>query len=95
MLVEAAHFLPGGLRPALARAAASGVVTVVAPDSAAYARLVDLLEKYADLAPDWADLELVWLAESAGVQRIATLDAADFGIYRINGRKAFDIVWPR
>lgn len=45
-------------------------------------------------APDWADLALVWLAESAGMHRIATLDAADFSVYRINGRRAFDIVWP-
>jgi hypothetical protein len=37
---------------------------------------------------------LIWLAEAAGIHRIATLDAKDFGIYRINGRKAFDIVWP-
>lgn len=95
VLVEAAYFLPGHLRPALARAAASGTVTVAAPDVAGYARIAWLLDKYADLDPDWADIELVWLAESSGIQRIATLDAADFGVYRIHGRRRFDIVWPR
>ncbi|MBS0592623.1 MAG: pilus assembly protein, partial [Proteobacteria bacterium] len=53
-----------------------------------------LLEKYSALSPDWADCELIWLAEVSGVHRIATLDAKDFGVYRILGRKAFDIVWP-
>lgn len=95
VLVEAAHFLPGRLRPALARAAASGVVKVSAPDAAGYARISWLLDKYADLDPDWADIELVWLAESSGIQRIATLDAADFGVYRTHGRRRFDIVWPQ
>ena len=95
VLVEAAHFLPGRLRPALARAAATGIVNVAAPDAAAYGRMSVLLDKYADFGADWADVELVWLAESTGIQRIATLDVADFGVYRIHGRRRFDIVWPR
>jgi hypothetical protein len=56
--------------------------------------MAELLSKYADLDPDWADVELLWLAETIGVRRIATLDAADFGVYRIHGRKSFHIVWP-
>jgi predicted nucleic acid-binding protein len=94
VLAETAHFVPGWLRPQLARAAASGLVRISAPDAAGYARIASLLEKYADMLPDWADIELIWLAESGGVHRIATLDAADFGVYRIHGRRAFDIVWP-
>jgi uncharacterized protein len=95
VLVEAAHFLPRHLRPALALAASAEVVNVMAPDAAAYRRMAQLLDKYADLDPDWADVELVWLAEHTDTRRIATLDAADFGVYRINGRQRFDIVWPR
>ena len=95
VVVEAAHFLPGRERVALARAAASGLVHVVAPDAADYGRVVLLLERYADLDPDWADIELVWLAEAAGIHRIATVDSADFGVYRLHGRRMFDIVWPR
>jgi uncharacterized protein len=94
VMVEAAHFIPGWLRAQLARAASAGLVRVSAPDAAGYGRIAWLLEKYVDLSPDWADCELIWLAEAAGIHRIATLDAKDFGIYRINGRKAFDIVWP-
>lgn len=57
--------------------------------------MADLLSKHADMDPDWADIERVWLAEAAGIHRIATLDASDFGVYRIGGRQRFDIVWPR
>lgn len=94
VLAEAAHFMPGWLRPQLARAASAGLVQVAAPDAAGYGRIAWLLEKYSALSPDWADCELIWLAEASGVHRIATLDAKDFGVYRIHGRKAFDIVWP-
>lgn len=94
VMTETAHFIPGWLRPQLARAASAGLVRVSAPDAAGYGRIAWLMEKYASLSPDWADCELVWLAEAAGIHRIATLDAADFGVYRIHGRKAFDIVWP-
>jgi uncharacterized protein len=95
VVVEAAHFLPGRQRVALARAAATGVVHVTPPDAAVYGRVALLSERYADLDPDWADIELVWLAETSGIHRIATLDRADFGVYRLHGRRAFDIVWPR
>jgi predicted nucleic acid-binding protein len=61
------------------------------PDAAAYARMAELLRKYADKDPDWADIALVWLAEAAGIHRIATLDVADFNVYRINGRKRFEL----
>ena len=91
---EAAHFLPGRLLAALARLGAQSVVRVCAPDAAGYARIAELLERYTDMDPDWADIELVWLAETAGIRRIATLDVADFGVYRIHGRRAFEIVWP-
>jgi len=91
---EAAHFLPVRLRVALAHAAARGVVKTSAPDAAGYGRVATLLDRYADLDPDWTDAELIWLAESTGIRRIATLDTADFSIYRIHGRSAFDIVWP-
>lgn len=91
---EAAHFLPARMRVALARMAAGGAVQVVAPDAEGYARAAALLERYATLDPDWADAELVWLAEAAGIHRIATVDETDFSAYRIHGRRGFDIVWP-
>jgi predicted nucleic acid-binding protein len=61
------------------------------PDADGYARIAQLFEKYADQDPDWADLELVWLAESTGITRIATLDVADFSVYRVRGRRRFEL----
>ena len=94
VLAETAWQLPARHRALIAKLAHSGAVQLHAPDTASYARMAWLLDKYANLDPDWADIELLCLAETTGIRRIATLDAADFGVYRIHGRRAFDIVWP-
>ena len=94
VLAETAWLLPARDRRWVADLARAGVVRLHTPDASGFARMAVLLNKYADLDPDWADIELVWLAESAGIHRIATLDATDFGIYRLQGRRRFDIVWP-
>ena len=91
VLAEAAFFLPARLRAALAGLAARNVIQVHRPDAGGYARIAQLFGKYADQDPDWADLELVWLAEATGITRIATLDVADFSVYRIHGRKRFEL----
>lgn len=91
VLSEAAFFLPPRLRSALAELVARGVLQVHQPDPAGYSRIAQLFDKYVDQDPDCADLELVWLAESTGIHRIATLDVADFSIYRIKGRKRFEL----
>jgi hypothetical protein len=94
VLAEAAHLLPTRLCGALVELAVQGCVVVHPLGTDAYRRMAVLARKYADQGPDWADLALVWLAESSGIHRIATLDTTDFGVYRIHGRRAFDIVWP-
>jgi uncharacterized protein len=91
VLSESAFFLPARLRSVLARLPTQGVLQVHHPDAAGYARIAQLFEKYADQDPDWADMELVWLAEATGVTRIATIDVADFSVYRIQGRKRFEL----
>lgn len=45
-------------------------------------RIVEVLEKYADLRPDFADAALVALCERRRVDRIATFDS-DFDVYRM------------
>ena len=91
VLSETAFFLPARLRTALAEMASRGVLKVHSPDAAGHARMAELFAKYGDQDPDWADLALVWLAETAGVNQIATLDVADFSVYRINGRRRFEM----
>ena len=94
VLAETAWQLPARDRRLVASLAGTGVVRLHTPDAKGYARMAWLLDKYADIDPDWADIELVWLAESTGIHRIATVDGTDFGLFRLNGRRAFDIVWP-
>ena len=76
-------------RAIIADLAASGVLHLHRPDASAYSRMSVLLQKYAD--PDRADVALIWLAEANGITRIATLEAADFSVYRIHGRKRFEL----
>ena len=95
VLAETAWQLPARDRALVAEFVRRGAVRVHAPDVPGYARMAELLGKYRDLDPDWADVELVWLAEATGIRRIATLDRTDFGVYRLHGRQRFDIVWPR
>ena len=91
VLTEASFFLPVRLRIALAGLAARGVLQLHQPDANGYTRIAELFSKYADQNPDWADIELIWLAETTGITRIATLDVADFSVYRIHGRKRFEL----
>ena len=91
VLTEAAYFLPARMRAVLADLVGSGKLHLHHPDADAYSRIATLLRKYADIDPDWADIELIWLAEATGINRIATLDVADFSVYRIHGRKRFEL----
>ncbi len=78
VLTETAYFLPARLRAAVAELVQKSAIEVHHPDRSAYGRIAELLCKYADIDPDWADISLVWLAETTGITRIATLDVADF-----------------
>lgn len=89
VLVETAFFLSARQRAQLAELAAGPTLTLHHPDAAGLSRIAQLLSKYADQDPDWADAALIWLAESAGIDRIATVDQRDFGVYRIQGRRKF------
>lgn len=54
-------------------------------------RASQLMAKYADVPMDLADATLVAVAEEHDENRIFTLDA-DFHVYRLHGRRAFDVV---
>ncbi|WP_193198557.1 type II toxin-antitoxin system VapC family toxin [Nostoc sp. MG11] len=53
-------------------------------------RMVELMEKYADLPMDMADASLVVLAEYLRHGRILTVDQRDFSTYRWNNNHLFD-----
>jgi uncharacterized protein len=64
---------------------------VATPSASANARAARLMETYADRPMDLADATLVALAEERETTRIFTLDA-DFHVYRIKGRRRFEVV---
>jgi hypothetical protein len=57
-----------------------------------YAALARIIGQYAALPCDYADATLIALAERTGVSAIATVDERDFTIYRIRGRKRFQVL---
>ena len=54
------------------------------------ARMVQLMEKYADLPMDLADASLVILAEYLGHGRILSTDERDFDVYRWKQHEPFE-----
>jgi len=55
-------------------------------------RIVDLMDKYADLPMDFADATLVITAEKTGIREIISLDG-DFDIYRLPGKEKIHNVY--
>ncbi|PIW07238.1 MAG: pilus assembly protein [Comamonadaceae bacterium CG17_big_fil_post_rev_8_21_14_2_50_60_13] len=92
VLVEVCFFLAGGQRRAFLNAVVAGALPVALPELHSHRRIAELAVKYDDIAPDYADLALIDLAERTNLQAVLTLDARDFLIYRIKGRKSFDLV---
>ena len=68
------------------------LVELIPSDRAGLKRTKDLMTKYADLPMDYADASLVSLAMETGINRIATFDKKDFGIYSLAGTKEFIVV---
>jgi predicted nucleic acid-binding protein len=83
----------GGIRGqrALSRLVQTGRLAVVDLSPTAVDRSARLMEQYADLPMNLADATLVALAEERGERRIFTLDA-DFEVYRLRGRRRFELV---
>jgi predicted nucleic acid-binding protein len=78
-------------RDALWRLTLRGDLEIVPPSMSTIERTAALMEKYADRPMDLADASLVALAEERDLTRIFTLDA-DFHIYRIKGRRRFEVI---
>lgn len=92
VVVEVSFFLAGLQRRAFLDAVAATALPIMPSGQNSYKRIAELSGKYDALAPDYADLALVDLAERIEVNAVLTLDVHDFSIYRINGRKIFDLV---
>lgn len=94
VLTEASHLLgrvPGGRTVCLDFVLAGGV-TLIPSSRATLEGCRALVERYADVPMDFADATLVVLAEDLGTNLILTTDRKDFSMYRIGGRRGFELV---
>ena len=69
-----------------------GTVTLVPVSADSLGRAVDLMAKYRNVPMDFADATLVTLGEDLGLDRVFTLDRRGFSVYRLHGRRPFQIV---
>jgi len=68
------------------------VVTLVPISVESLGRAVELMEKYRSVPMDFADASLVTLGEELGLDNVFTLDRRGFGVYRLHGRRPFQIL---
>ena len=66
----------------------AGAVRLVETENTDFDRVIELIEKYADLPMDFTDGLLVAICERLEVKHVATVDD-DFTIYRYKGRGRF------
>jgi predicted nucleic acid-binding protein len=94
VLTEATHLLgglPGGRRACVDFFLSGGALLVPAT-TASLRRTRELLSQYADLPMDYADATLVVLAEELDTNQVFTTDRRDFAVYRIKGRRRFEVL---
>ena len=94
VLTEATHLLGGlaGGRAACMDFFLSGGALLVPATRASLRRSRELVRQYADLPMDYADATLVVLAEELETNLIFTTDRRDFSVYRIRGRRRFQVL---
>lgn len=93
VLTESTHLLGrivGGAIACLDFVLSGGALLVPATANS-IRRARELMNRYADCPMDFADATLVVLAEDLGTNLVMTTDQRDFSIYRIAGRKRFNI----
>ncbi len=94
VLTEASHLLAGlrGGREACVDFFLSGGALLVPATTASLRRCRALVSQYADLPMDYADATLVVLAEELDTHLVFTTDRRDFGVYRVKGRRRFEVL---
>ena len=92
VLAEAAFHLQDTLL--VLRMVSEGLVQVGMNCSDHQVELETLAERYADRAPDLADLCLIRLSEMLPKHPVITVDRSDFAVYRRNRREVIPTVCP-
>ncbi len=92
-LSEAFHLLGVGGRPSLAAFLRRGAVVAAFDFAGELPRILDLMQKYADVPMSMADACLVRMSETLSNPVVLTTDA-DFRLYRRHGRQVIPCVSP-
>jgi predicted nucleic acid-binding protein len=92
VVVESCYFLSVAGKMRLMDWIAKGGVRLAELPIAAYADIGMIIGRFADLEPDFTDAAIVWLAQKTACRAILTVDARDFGIYRLKNGKRFELV---
>jgi len=92
-LSEAFHLLGASGRPGLAALLRRGAVVPTFDLADHVHRILELMQKYADVPMSLADACLVRMSETLAGPVILTTDA-DFGLYRRHGRQVIPCVMP-
>ena len=91
VIAEAAwllHQSPVGFEKLL-RSFNEGFLEILPVEGAESEAIAQIMKKYANLRPQFADAMLVYLAHREGIDTIFTLDRRDFSVYRTRAKKAF------
>ena len=96
VVVETAWFIEDRLGPnreaAFLRMVTSDEIDLIDLTGADWARVVELIETYADLGLGTVDASIIAVAERQGITTIATMNARDFRVVRPAHTAAFDLV---
>lgn len=94
VLTEAAWLLrdePGSI-PRILGLLETGLILCIELDASAVSMIAGLAQKYADLAPQLADLSLIYVAGRENLSTVFTLDRRDFTIYRDQHGQSFRLL---
>ena len=94
VLTEATHLLGRvrGGRRACVDFFLSGAALLIPTTAISLRRCGALIQQYADQPTDYADATLVVLGEELDSNRVFTTDRRDFSVYRLNGRRRFEVL---
>lgn len=73
----------------LQRGVAAGLLRIEPTDPADLGRAIELTKKYRDQPMDFADASIYLLAIHSGVNKVASVDVRDFGVYRLPAKRRF------
>jgi predicted nucleic acid-binding protein len=70
----------------------TGIIILATIEHSELEHIDALMSRYRDRPMDFADATLVYLAQRESLEVVFTVDQTDFSIYRIGGKKRFQII---